>query len=114
MFKCPFRGCAVPLFFRTLSPNLSAIESFLGTERLLNPKKGIKGHLIYHQKELIRFLTVCGAKKKKKGQIDFKMVRDKLIDLFLKVERRGMKCSENRTHMTQSLKYKVTIALKEV
>lgn len=68
-------------------------------------------------KEVIRF--IFGPKKKKKDQIDFKMLRYKLNQtktelLFLKGRNRGIISRKKSTYMTESLKYTVTTAVKEV
>lgn len=68
-------------------------------------------------KEVIRF--IFGPKKKKKDQIDFKMLRYKLNQtktelLFLKWRNRGIISRKKSTYMTESLKYTVTTAVKEV
>lgn len=68
-------------------------------------------------KEVIRF--IFGPKKKKKDQIDFKMLRHKLNQtktelLFLKGRNRGIISRKKSTYMTESLKYTVTTAVKEV
>lgn len=65
---------------------------------------------------MIRFIF---GPKKKKDQIDFKMLRHKLNQtktelLFLKGRNRGIISRKKSTYMTESLKYTVTTAVKEV